>query len=174
MSARHIEQHYGFGAARIAIRAEMHRVSDSGLAGDFGAMLAEAGSGGPAAIVRRFAGPTLGLITTFAFLGFVIVGLMSQEAEREALEVVMLESAEVVPPPVVPPMVELPVEPEPIVPEPVVPEPAKPEPPPMVAKVEPPPPPKVEPPKVEPPKIEPVKIRPEIAKVTPPPVERTP
>ncbi|MBK7949435.1 MAG: hypothetical protein IPK00_12020 [Deltaproteobacteria bacterium] len=32
----------------------------------------------------------------------------------------------------------------------------------------------MEPPKVEPPKIEPVKIQPEIAKVTPPPVERTP
>lgn len=174
MSARHIQQHYGFGAARIAIRAEMHRVSDSGLAGDFAAMLSEAGSGGPGAVARRFAGPTLGLITIFGFLGFVIVGLMSQEAEREALEVVMLESAEVVPPPIVPPMVEIPVEPEPIVPEPVVPEPAKPEPPPMVAEVKPPPPPKVEPPKVEPPKIEPVKIQPEIAKVTPPPVERAP
>ncbi|MFO0691384.1 MAG: hypothetical protein U0900_21985 [Myxococcota bacterium] len=174
MTARHIEQHYGFGAARIAIRGEMHRVSDSGLAGDFAAMLSEAGAGGPGAVARRFVGPVLGLITTCAFLGFVIAGLMGQEAEREALEVVMLESAEAVPPPIVPPMVEIPVEPEPIVPEPVVPEPVKPEPPPIVAKVEPPPPPKVEPPKVEPPKIEPVRIQPEIAKVAPPPVERAP
>lgn len=174
MNARHIEHHYGFGAARIAIRAEMHRVSDSGFAGDLEAMLAEAGAGGPGAVARRFAGPVLGLLTIFAFLGVVIGGLIGQEAEREALEVVMLETAEVVPPPVVPPMVEVPALPEPIVPEPVVPEPAKPEPPPIVAKVEPPPPPKVEPPKVEPPKIEPVKIQPEIAKVAPPPVERAP
>jgi protein TonB len=163
MSARHIEQHYGFGAARIAIRSEMHRVSRQGFREDLDAMLAEAGAGGPGAVVRRFAGAGLGLVAILGVLGFVIAGLARQEAERQALEVVMLEAA---PPPVVPPMVELPVEPEPIVPEPVVPEPVKPEPPPMVAKVEPPPP----PPPVAPPKPEPVRVKPEIAKLEPPPV----
>jgi len=172
MSARHIEQHYGFGAARIPIRAEMHRVSHGGLRADFDAILAEVGSGGPGAIVRRFAGTGLGILTIVGFFGFLIAGLVGQEAEREALEVVMLEST---PPLAVPAMETLPLEetpalPEPIVPEAVVPEPAKPEPPPMVAEVKPPP-----PPPVAPPKPEPVRITPEIAKVEPPkapPIER--
>lgn len=174
MSARHIEQHYGFGAARIAIRSEMHRVSETGFADDFAAILAEAGSGGSSAVLRRFAGPTLGVLGTLAFLGFVIGWLVREEASREALEVVMLESAEAIPP-VVPPVVELPVEPEPIVPEPVVPEPMAPEPivpepPPMVAEAKPEP-----PPPAPQPKLEPVRIEPEIAKVKPPPVvERAP
>jgi hypothetical protein len=174
MSARHIEQHYGFGAARIPIRAEMHRVSQGGFRADLDAILAEAGSGGPGEIVRRFAGTGLGILTIVGFLGFVVVGLVRQEAEREALEVVMLETT---PPMVVPPLEtlaleETPAPPEAIVPEPepVVPEPAKPEPPPMVAEVKPPP-----PPPVAPPKPEPVRIAPEIAKVEPPkapPIER--
>jgi len=169
MSARHIVQHYGFGAARIAIRAEMHRVSDSGFRGDLDAMLAEAGSGGPIAVARRFAGTAAGLATIVGFLGFVIAGLVQQEASREALEVVMLETPEVLPP-VVPPMVEIAPEPEPVVPpappEPVKVEPPKPEPPPMLAEAKP------EPPPVVPPKPEPVRIEPEVAKVEPPPVVR--
>ncbi|MEZ4334608.1 MAG: hypothetical protein R3F35_22865 [Myxococcota bacterium] len=174
MSARHIEQHYGFGAARIALRSEMHRVSDAGFAGDFGAILAELGSGGPSVLARRFAGPVLGIVGTLAFLGFVIHWVVQEETSREALEVVMLESAEAVPP-VIPPVVELPVEPEPIVPEPVVPEPVAPEPvvpepPPLVAEARPEP-----PPPVPQPRIEPVRIEPEVAKVKPPPVvERAP
>ena len=156
MNARHIRQHYGFGAARISIRAEMHRVGGAGLREDFDAILAEAGSGGPGEIARRFAGTGLGLLTIVGFLGFVIAGLANQEAEREALEVVMLEST---PPPLVVPKVE-------ILPTPIVPEP-----PPMLAEVKP------EPPSpVVPPKVEPVRVKPEIAKVEPPPVapiERT-
>lgn len=171
MSARHIEQHYGFGAARIAIRSEMHRVSRGGFREDLDAMLAEAGGGGPVAVVRRFAGSGLGILAILGMIGFVIAGLASQEAERQALEVVMLEST----PPVVPPMVELPVEPdpilaEPVVPEPVVPEPAPPEPPPMVAELEPPPP----PPPAAKPEPEPVRVKPEIAKIEPPPVVPAP
>ncbi len=159
MSARHIEQHYGFGAARIAIRSEMHRVSRGGFREDLDAMLAEAGGGGPVAVVRRFAGSGLGVLAILGMLGFVIAGLTGREAERQALEVEMLESA----PPIVPPMVELPVEPEPIlaepvIPEPVVPEPVAPEPPPMVAELEP----------------EPVRVEIEIAKIEPPPVMPAP
>ena len=100
MSARQIRQHYGFGAARISIRAEMHRVCEAGFREDFDAILAEAGSGGPGEIARRFAGAGLGLLTIVGFLGFVIAGLANQEAEREALEVVMLETT---PPPLVVP-----------------------------------------------------------------------
>lgn len=172
MSARHVKQHYGFGAARIAVRAEMHRPSQAGLADDFGAMFAEAGSGGMRAVVRRFAGTAAGLVGIAAFLGVMITTLVADEASREALEVVMLESAEAVPPPIVPPMVELAPEPEPIAVEPPAPEPIPepapvvPEPPPMVAEVKPPPPPPVVP------KPEPVRVLPEIAKVEPPPVVR--
>lgn len=169
MNARHIEHHYGFGAARIRVRAEMHRVSEAGFRADFDAILAEAGSGGPAAIARRFAGTSLGVLTVMGFVGLLFVGLARQEAEREALEVVMLESTPPIleaEPLVIPPMVEV-VPPEPIVPEPVLPEPKKPEPPPMVAEVKPPP-----PPPVVPPKIEPVRVKPEIAKVEPPPAPK--
>lgn len=168
MNARDIRQHYGFGAARISIRAEMHRVCEAGLREDFDAILAEAGSGGPGEIARRFAGTGLGLLTIVGFLGFVIAGLANQEAQREALEVVMLEST---PPPLVVPKLEIlatlteTTVPEPIAPEPVVPEPAKQEPPPMLAEVKPEP-----PPPVVPPKVEPVRVKPEIAKVEPPPV----
>lgn len=171
MSARHIEQHYGFGAARIAIRAEMHRVAADGFRGDLDAMLAEATSGGPGAVLRRFAGTGLGAVALLAFVGIVVVGLVHEEASRQDLEVVMLETPPVVPPPLVEPMQELPVAPEPVVaepvvPEPVVPEPVAPPPPPVVAEVKP------EPPKPVAPKVEPVRIEPEIAKVAPPPVER--
>ncbi len=71
-------------------------------------------------------------------MGIVIVGLVREEANRDALEVVMLETAEIVPPPpMVEPVRELPVEPEPVIVEPVVPEP-----PPLVAEVKPEPPPR--------------------------------
>ncbi len=160
MSARQIEQHYGFGAARIPIRAEMHRVSEAGFRADFDAILVEAGSGGPGAIARRFAGTSLGVLMVMGFFGLLIVGLTRQEAEREALEVVMLESA----PPI---MMEEPLVVPPIMAElPALPEPKKLEPPPMVAEVKPPPPP------VVPPKIEPVRVKPEIAKVEPPPAPK--
>ncbi len=165
MTARHIEQHYGFGAARISVRSEMHRVSEAGLREDFAAIWSEVGSGGPAAVLRRFAISGLGVFVLFAFLGIATVGLVREQSNQNALEVVMLETAEVVPPP--PPMVEvepvreLPVEPEPVLAEPVVPEP-----PPVLAEVKPEPPPRVEP------APEPVRVEPEVAKVEPPPVER--
>ena len=162
MTARHIEQHYGFGAARIPIRAEMHRVCEAGLREDFAAIWTEAGSGGPGAVLRRFAGAGLGVVALFAFMGIAIVGLVREEANRDALEVVMLETAEIIPPPpLVEPVRELPVEPEPVRAEPVVPEP-----PPLVAEVKPEPPPRVEP------TPEPIRIEPELAKVEPPKVER--
>ena len=162
MSARHIEQHYGFGAARIKVRSEMHRVSEAGVREDLAAIWSEVGSGGPAAVLRRFAISGVGVFALFAFLGIATVGLVRDPSNQNALEVVMLETAEVVPPPpMVEPVRELPVEPEPVLAEPVVPEP-----PPVLAEVKPEPPPRVAP------APEPVRVEPEVAKVEPPPVER--
>ena len=169
MTARHIEQHYGFGAARIKVRSEMHRVSEAGVREDLAAIWSEVGSGGPAAILRRFAFSGLGLFALFAFLGIATVGIVRDPSNQNALEVVMLETAEVVPPPPPPPMVEVEVEPVrelPVEPEPVMAEPVVPEPPPVLAEVKPEPPPRVEP------APEPVRVEPEVAKVEPPPVER--
>jgi hypothetical protein len=170
MSTWRVQQHYGFGGARIAIQPEAHRAGRASLRAGIAAIGEELTDGGPRASLRRLAGETpallLGLLLVFAFLATV----SRDHSDVSPVQVVLLESA--------PRMAEPPIEEPPS----EIPETVRPEPPPAVA---PKPLPMAERPKppapASPTRPEPAKpverprapVVPEIARVAPAPAPRT-
>ena len=106
MSSWRVEQHYGFGAARIPIQPEPHASLRFGLLAGVGYLVSEIFAGGPAATVRRLIGQTpamaLGLLLMIAF----VVTLSQDRSDQSPIEVVLFTTSETVPdliPEVVPP-----------------------------------------------------------------------
>ncbi len=171
MSAWRVEQHYGFGAAQIPIRAEAHRATPMGLAEGMTSLVGEMTEGGVFATLRRLAGQMPALALGLLILAAFVVTLSQDHSDLSPVEVVLLETDPVSPPP----LVEEPAPPDPT-PKPVEPPPlelAKPEPPRPI--VPPPAPsrlaarPKPPPPKVAPkPRPRPRPVIPRIARIDAP------
>ena len=176
MSAWRVEQHYGFGAAQIPIRAEAHRAPPMGLAEGMASLVAEMTEGGPLATLRRLAGQMPALALGVLILGAFILTLSQDHADLSPVEVVLFESE----PPPLPPIVEEPVSPEPApkppesppleIAKPEPPRPVVPRPPPprLAERPKPPPPPKVAP------KPRPRPVVPRIARLEAPPPPAAP
>lgn len=185
MSGWRVRQHYGFGAARVAIQPEAHRAGRASLRAGLTAIGEELTDGGPRASLRRIGGELPALLLGLLIVSAFVVTLSRDHSDTSAIEVVMLESL----PRPLPPLLEEPVveiarppapapaevTPEPP-PKPPVERPARrpePIPPPAASK----PPPSPSPPprplsRPEPPKSRPRPSRPvmpAIARVEPPP-----
>lgn len=154
MSSWRVERHYGFGAARIPIQPEPHRVAEIGLAEGVGILVGELTEGGVVATLRRAAGEASAIGLSLLILAAVVVTLMRDYSDVSSIEVVLLET-------VVPRPVTIIDEVEESVPVEI----AKPEPPKRVAPRPKPPPPPVVKPK---PKSRPKPVIPRIARVEAP------
>ncbi len=98
MSSWRVERHYGFGAARIPIQPEPHRVAEIGLAEGVGILVGELTEGGVVATLRRAAGEASAIGLSLLILAAVVVTLMRDYSDMSSIEVVLLET--VVPRPV--------------------------------------------------------------------------
>jgi hypothetical protein len=170
MSTWRVAQHYGFGAARIPIHPEPHRLTPGGLRDGLTDVRAEFVDGGFPAMARRVLGQSpaiaLCLLLTAAFL----VTLLRDHSDRSPIEIVLLENTPL------PLDVSEPIEPviEEVVPEPIARElpkpvervelvaPVAPKPPPPEVLVQRPPPPAAKPLRPKPP------VMPKIARVEKP------
>ncbi len=98
MSSWRVERHYGFGAARIPIQPEPHRVAEIGLAEGVGILVGELTEGGVVATLRRAAGEASAIGLSLLILAAVVVTLMRDYSDLSSIEVVLFET--VVPRPV--------------------------------------------------------------------------
>lgn len=105
-----VEQHYGFGAARISIRPEPHRTMPVGFADGIGALLGELTEGGPVAAMRRTAGEASAILLSLLILSAVIVTLSRDYSDVSAIEVVFLETPAPKPPVVIEEPIPIPLE----------------------------------------------------------------
>jgi hypothetical protein len=168
MSTWRVEQHYGFGAARIPIHPEPHRSTRSGLREGFADLHHEFVDGGTRAALRRTLAQSPAFALGFLLIAAFVLTMLRDHSDYSPIEVVLLENApiadllpEPIPLAVEPP--PLPMEPEPV--ERVEPK-AEPLPPPpqiLAERPKPPPPARVKPRSPEPPPM------PEIARVEPKP-----
>ncbi|MCB9726469.1 MAG: hypothetical protein H6748_20640 [Spirochaetaceae bacterium] len=167
MSRWRVARHYGFGAARIPIQPEPHRVERPGLRDAVAALAEELTEGGSRASLRRIAGETPAILLGLLLLTAFIVTMARDHTDRSEIQVVMFDSAPPVEPLVPEPEPEVLPEPEP---EPIVerPRPVEPPPPQLARKPEPPPPPP-EAPRTRPRPKPPAPVVPRIAEVEPPP-----
>ena len=145
MSSWRVEQHYGFGAARIPIRPEAHRAARATLGEGLADVAAELAAGGPLAMARRIVGQSPAILLGLLLFGTFVTMLVRDHSDLSPVEVVLFDT-----PPLVPEVIPL----EPI-PEPALPQP---EPEPILVAQEPPPPPRPliersEPPPPPPPEI---------------------
>ncbi len=172
MSSWRVEQHYGFGAAQIPIRPEPHSSEMLGVMEGAVYLVGELFAGGPVATMRRLVGQTPAMMLGVLLLTAFIVTLTRDRTDESPIEVVLFDSAEVIPEllpePVVPPAPAIPepieiAKPEP--PKPVAPKP----PPPQIAEIPKPapPPPPVARPKPKP-KARPRPVIPQIARIETP------
>jgi hypothetical protein len=180
MSTWRVEQHYGFGAARIPIQPEAHRVVRTGFREGLAGLTADLFEGGPTAAMRRIAGEGTAVVLGLFIMSAFVVTLLRDHSDFSPIDVVMLESVQPIPeplveePPAIPPAApipeKLPVElvekvipPPPAIPKPVVPRP--PPPPQLAERPKPPPPPPIARPKPQP---RPLPAMPQIARVVAP------
>lgn len=92
MSTWRVDQHYGFGAARLPIRPEPHRVTSSGLREGFTDLRSEFVDGGVPAMVRRVVGQSPAILL-FLFLTVAMFNtLLRDHSDVSAIEVVLLEN----------------------------------------------------------------------------------
>jgi hypothetical protein len=171
MSTWRVEQHYGFGAARIPIRPEAHRREPVGLRAGMRMLAVEFTDGGFTATLRRTAGEASGMMLGLLILLAVVVTFARDHSDTSAIELVMVDDFVTEPPPLVEAPVPEPIpEPEPLeVPTPEPPKPLSPPPPQQrIARETPPPPPapKPQPARVHP---RPEPVVPRVAQVEPPP-----
>jgi len=164
MSTWRVAQHYGFGAARLPIQPEPHRVHPSSLREGFEDVRTEFVDGGTAAMVRRVVGQSPAILLFFFLTVAMFNTLLRDRSDVSPIEIVLLENTP-------PPIEEVPEPlPEPI---PLVVEPPKPveiaapkplpSPPPLeVAEKPKPPPPATKPRAPKPPEV------PEIARIEKP------
>jgi hypothetical protein len=174
MSTWRVEQHYGFGAARIPIQPEPHRTVRVGFSEGLGALVRELTEGGVVATMRRAAGEASAILLSLLILAAVVVTLMRDHSDVSSIDVVLLETVVRDPEPLI-------EEVEEVIPAPVPLEIAKPEP---LKRVEPKPTPppqqiaqKPKPPPVAKPKprSRPKPVIPQIARIEapkPPPVQK--
>jgi len=174
MSTWRVEQHYGFGAARIPIHPEPHRAVRIGFSEGMGALVRELTEGGVIATMRRAAGEASAILLSLLILAAVVVTLTRDHSDVSSIEVVLLETVVRDPEPLIEEVEEL-------IPAPVPVEIAKPEPPKRVEPRPTPPPQKIaarpKPPPVAKPKprSRPKPVIPQIARIEtpkPPPVQK--
>jgi hypothetical protein len=162
MSTWRVAQHYGFGAGRIPIQPEPHRVTSSGLREGFADLRSEFVDGGVAAMVRRVVGQSPSILLLLLLTVAMFNTLLRDHSDVSPIEIVLLEDA----PPPIEELAELVPEPIPLVeeaPKPIEVVPPKPLPPLKLAEKPKPPPPAAKPHVPKPP------VMPEIARVEKPP-----
>jgi len=164
MSTWRVHRHYGFGAAKVPLRARPLRAKSGGLREGLATMFREFFEGSPLVVARRIVAHTPALALGFLLLATFVTTLTRDHSDTSDIEVVMLQTPvlpveDELPPPIEVAEVEPPPAPKP--------EPAKPEPPPEPKLVEkPPPPPEVVQPQPKPKaRPRPKPVIPQIAKV---------
>ncbi len=137
MSRWRVEQHYGFGAARIPIQPEPHRTVRVGLVEGAAAWVEEVTAGGAKAILQRASGEAAGLLFVVLIMAAVAITLARDYSDVSTIEIALFETPAAEPLPIIETPAPVPV------PVPVVIPPKK-----QIAKSEPekPPPPKPRPP----------------------------
>ncbi len=176
MSTWRVEQHYGFGAARIPIQPEPHRAVRVGFSEGLGALVRELTEGGVVATMRRAAGEASAILLSLLILAAVVVTLTRDHSDVSSIDVVLLETVVRDPEPLIEEIEELIPAPVPVPLEIAKPEPPKrvepkPTPPPQQIAEKPKPPPIAKPK----PRSRPKPVIPQIARIEtpkPPPVQK--
>jgi hypothetical protein len=175
MSTWRVEQHYGFGAARIPIQPEPHRAVRVGFSEGMGTLVRELTEGGVVATMRRAAGEASAILLSLLILAAVVVTLTRDYSDVSSIDVVLLETIVRDPQPLIEEVEEG------VIPAPVPVEIAKPEPPKRVEPKPTPPPQQIaqkpKPPPIAKPKprSRPKPVIPQIARIEapkPPPVQK--
>lgn len=101
MSTWRVEQHYGFGAARIRIQPEAHRRVETGFVTACGVLADQLFEGGTAAIARRLLGQMPGLLLIgLIFFTFITI-LARDHSDVSPIEVVFFDTPALEPEPVI-------------------------------------------------------------------------
>lgn len=101
MSRWRVEQHYGFGAARIPIQPEPHRTVRVGLAEGAAAWVEEVTAGGAKAILQRVFGEAVGILFVVLIMAAVAITLARDHSDVSTIEVAFFETPVAAPLPII-------------------------------------------------------------------------